>query len=380
MERAQRAEDGLAAYALRAQDSRGRRFPEEEHPYRSPFQRDRDRIIHSRAFRRLEYKTQVFVNHEGDHYRTRLTHTIEVAQITRTIARALGLNVDLAETLALSHDLGHPPFGHAGEDTLNELMAGHGGFEHNLQTLRLVEKLERRYADFPGLNLTYEVREGIVKHSEKYKGYLNRPDMQEYELELPGPLEAQLIDLADEIAYNHHDLDDGLESRLLGLGELRAGVPLFGEIFSQVEQLYPRAEVKLAFNEALRRLINRLVTDLIEHSLQTLDRHGIRSAEEVRRYPEPLISFSAQVAEQNSELKAFLKQHLYRHDQILRMLEKCRKILEALFQAYSRNPGLLSPYFQRQIQVEEKERVICDYIAGMTDRYAMDEYSRLFPS
>lgn len=369
----------LATYALHEKQTRGRRYPEAEHPYRSPFQRDRDRIIHSRAFRRLEYKTQVFVNHEGDHFRTRLTHSIEVAQISRTVASALGLNVDFAECLALCHDMGHPPFGHSGQDILNEMMQGYGGFEHNLQTLRIVEHLEERYLHFRGLNLTFESREGIVKHSTQYKGVANPPaHLQEYSLDEFAPLEAQIIDLCDEIAYNNHDLDDGLESRLLDLSELAARVPIFGELFNQVKAENPTAAIKLVINAAIIRLINRQVTDLIENVERTLKKEGIQTLEDVRKAPRLLVSFSDEVADRNRELKTYLYQKMYNHYRVHRMKNKARRILEALFKAYQQDPNILPSRYRERMKAEGKERIICDYVAGMTDRFAIDEYGKLF--
>lgn len=369
----------LSPYAIRDDQSRGRRYPEAEHPYRSPFQRDRDRIIHARAFRRLEYKTQVFVNHEGDHYRTRLTHSIEVAQIARTVSAALGLNTDLAESLALCHDMGHPPFGHSGQDVLNELMSDHGGFEHNLQTLRIVEQLEEKYIEFPGLNLTFETREGIVKHSANYRGKSSPPEhLREYVLEDLPPLEAQIIDLCDEIAYNNHDLDDGLESKLLDLDDLNQNVSVFGELFRQIREQHPEAPVKMLINATIIRLINCLVTDLITHTSDTLQKDSIHSLQDVRTAPHGLVSFSKKVREQNRELKAYLFSNLYRHHHVQRMKHKATRILEALFHVYQEDPALLPHRYQEKMKVEGRERIICDYIAGMTDRFAIDEYAKLF--
>jgi dGTPase len=369
----------LATYAIHDDQSRGRRFPEPEHPYRSRFQRDRDRIIHSRAFRRLEYKTQVFVNHEGDHFRTRLTHSIEVAQISRTVAAALGLNVDLAECLALSHDMGHPPFGHSGQDVLNELMREHGGFEHNLQTLRIVEHLEEKYIDFRGLNLTFESREGIVKHSTQYKGAANQPEsLKEYSLEEFPPLEAQIIDLCDEIAYNNHDLDDGLESRLIDLPELISKVKIFGEIFHAAKESHPNAALKLLINVTIIRLINLQVTDLIENVNKTLREKNIQTLEDVRKAPALLISFGDEVGDKNRELKSYLNNRMYNHYRVHRMKNKGKRILEALFYAYQQDPNILPIRHRDRMKLEGKERIICDYIAGMTDRYAIDEYGKLF--
>ena len=369
----------LAQYAIRDDQTRGRVYPEPEHPYRSPFQRDRDRIIHSRAFRRLEYKTQVFVNHEGDHYRTRLTHSMEVAQITRTVARDLGLNSDLAEALALSHDMGHPPFGHSGQDVLDELMKAYGGFEHNLQTLRIVEQLEEKYIEFPGLNLTFESREGIVKHSTVYKGMKNQPDtLKRFALDDLPPLEAQIVDLCDEIAYNNHDLDDGLESRLLNLDELVEKIPIFGDLFREAKSKHPAAPLKLLINATIINLINLEVTDLIENIKRTIQKEGIQTLEDIRKAPRMLVSFSDQIGDKHRELKVHLYKNLYNHFRVNRMKHKARRILEALFKAYQEDPDLMPLHIRNRMKQDSKERVICDYIAGMTDRFAIDEYMKLF--
>ncbi len=369
----------LASYAIHNDQSRGRRYPEPEHPYRSPFTRDRDRIIHSRAFRRLEYKTQVFVNHEGDHYRTRLTHSIEVAQISRTVSGALGLNTDLAECLALSHDMGHPPFGHSGQDVLDELMKNFGGFEHNLQTLRIVEQLEEKYIEFPGLNLTFEAREGIVKHSTVYKGMPNPPaSLKEYTLDELPPLEAQIIDLCDEIAYNNHDLDDGLESRLLDFEDLWKNVRIFRELYEKVKAGHPAAPQRQLLNATIIQLINLLVTDLIENTARTIQAENIRTLEDVRKAPRMLVYFSDPIAEMNRELKKYLFREMYNHYRVRRMKSKARRTLEALFKAYQEDPGLLPSRYQEKMKTDGKERIVCDYVAGMTDRYAIDEYQKLF--
>ncbi len=369
----------LAQYAIRDDQTRGRVYPEPEHPYRSPFQRDRDRIIHSRAFRRLEYKTQVFVNHEGDHYRTRLTHSMEVAQITRTVARDLGLNSDLAEALALSHDMGHPPFGHSGQDVLDELMKAYGGFEHNLQTLRIVEQLEEKYIEFTGLNLTFESREGIVKHSTVYKGMKNQPDtLKRFALDDLPPLEAQIVDLCDEIAYNNHDLDDGLESRLLNLDELVEKIPIFGDLFREAKSKHPAAPLKLLINATIINLINLEVTDLIENIKRTIQKEGIQTLEDIRKAPRMLVSFSDQIGDKHRELKVHLYKNLYNHFRVNRMKHKARRILEALFKAYQEDPDLMPLHIRNRMKQDSKERVICDYIAGMTDRFAIDEYMKLF--
>jgi dGTPase len=368
---------GLAPHAQRSVDSRGRRHPEDEHPYRGVYQRDRDRIIHCRAFRRLEYKTQVFVNHEGDHYRTRLTHSIEVSQIGRTVARALGLNEDLVESLSLSHDLGHTPFGHVGEDVLDELLAEHGGFNHNRQTLRIVETLEDRYHAFPGLNLTWETREGIAKHSGPIDTE-TAPEFAEYEPDLLPPLEAQMIDLVDEIAYNHHDIDDGLESGLLEADALAERVPIFGDALAAARREMPRAAVRQIHKAALRGLIDELVTGLIDETYGQIREARVESAHDVRRAGRPLVKLPTEVAQRNRALKSDLHENLYLHHRIERMRDKSRRVLLALFERYLDNPRLMPDYRPMRIETEGLERTIADYIAGMTDRYAIQEYERLF--
>jgi len=371
------AEAHLSPYAQRSQNTRGRRYSETEHEYRGPYQRDRDRVIHSRAFRRLEYKTQVFVNHEGDHYRTRLTHTIEVSQIGRTVARALGLNEDLVESLALSHDLGHTPFGHLGEDVLNAFLAESGGFNHNRQTLRIVEHLEERYPSFPGLNLTWEVREGIAKHSGPID-IRAAPELCEYEPNLAPPLEAQLIDLVDEIAYNHHDIDDGLESSLLELEALAGEVPIFRESLETARRNYPNADTRQVSTQALRGLIDELVSDLVRTTLQNVREAGVQTSEDVRQAGRRLAGLSLAVSERNRTLKAYLRKNLYGHHRIEEMRDDSRRILNALFERYANNAGLLPRDTQRRISTDGLERTIADYIAGMTDRYAIEEHRRLY--
>jgi len=373
----ERVEGALAPYAQTSALSRGRRYPEAHHGYRSLYQRDRDRIVHARAFRRLEYKTQVFVNHEGDHYRTRLTHSIEVSQIGRTVARALGLNEDLLESLALSHDLGHTPFGHLGEDVLDEFMQGHGGFNHNRQTLRIVEHLEEHYPDFPGLNLTWEVREGIAKHSGPIVA-IDAPELLEYEPARQPPLEAQLIDLVDEIAYNHHDIDDGLSSGLLDTDALAEAVPLFGDPLRRARLRWPQADPRSVRNVALRGVINVLVTDLIETTGAAIHEVGVTTVEEVRDAGRLLAGLSPGATEQNRALKTYLRSHLYQHHRIERMKDKARRVLRALCERYVENPRLLPDDARRRAEFEGVHRAIADYIAGMTDRYASEEYQRLF--
>lgn len=364
----------LAPYAAKSGFSKGRRHPEAEHPFRTPFQRDRDRIIHSHAFRRLEYKTQVFVYHEGDHYRTRLTHTIEVAQISRTIARALGLNEDLAEAIALAHDLGHPPFGHTGEDALNHLMEGHGGFEHNAQSLRIVEELESKYPGFRGLNLTFEVREGVVKHSSEH----DRPGINpEYERGRSASLEAQIVDIADEIAYNNHDIDDGLSSEMLDR-DMLMDISLWREQFEEVKKKFPDESFKILKSQTVIKIINAQVTDLVDAIRKTIEEEGIDSLDAVRSRKGNIAHFSHDMEVKNKELKKFLKVNLYSHHRVIRMADKARRILKSLFSVYMREPKLLPPKTCMEIDNYGKERVICDYIAGMTDRFALDEYKKLW--
>ncbi|MCC6273003.1 MAG: deoxyguanosinetriphosphate triphosphohydrolase, partial [Deltaproteobacteria bacterium] len=320
----------LAPYASHSAHSMGREYPQDEHPYRTRFQRDRDRIVHSKAFRRLEYKTQVFVNHEGDHYRTRLTHSLEVAQISRSIARMLRLNEDLAEGICLAHDLGHPPFGHSGQDVMNDLMKDKGGFEHNRQSLRIVTVLEDRYPHFPGLNLSFEVLEGISKHFTDY----DLPDGRGFHREGQPSLEAQIANLSDEIAYNNHDLDDGLRSGMITLAQLR-DVEIWQELFERVEAELPEARLKVKVHETIRRLINRLVTDLVEHTTAGIENLKIQTVEDVRRAPRQLVGYSEQLRGKNAELKKFLFKNLYRHYRVERMADKAERILRDLFRAYT---------------------------------------------
>jgi dGTPase len=371
-----------APYAAHDTSSRGRRYPEPSPANRSEYQRDRDRIIHCAAFRRLEYKTQVFINHEGDLFRTRLTHSIEVAQIARSIARALGLNEDLTEAIALAHDLGHTPFGHSGQEALNECLRDHGGFEHNLQSLRVVDVLEERYAEFPGLNLTFETREGILKHcSPKNARELGELGQRFLDKTQPS-LEAQLVNMADEIAYNNHDVDDGLRSELLTIDQLMS-VSLFAMQYEEVRRRYPHIPARRAIYETIRRMINYVVTDLIENSRRRINHAGIKSLEDVRRYPEPLIAYSAEVSEKSRELKRFLRQHLYAHEQVTRIMGEAVKIVRELFEAFMREPASLPPQYREKLrqqnETREQARTVADYIAGMTDRYAMREHARLFP-
>jgi dGTPase len=365
----------LAPYAAASHNSRGRRFPEPVPTGRSEFQRDRDRIIHSTAFRRLEYKTQVFVNHEGDLFRTRLTHSIEVAQIGRTVACNLRLNEELVEAISLAHDLGHTPFGHAGQDELNACMKEYGGFEHNLQSLRVVDMLEERYAEFDGLNLTFESREGILKHCSPQ----NAEQMGELgERFLRGgqpSLEAQVTNLADEIAYNNHDVDDGLRSGLITLDQL-AEVGMFARHLDMAQQRYPGLSGRRLIHETVRRMINTLALDLIEQSNANIHAVAPQTIDDVRAAA-PLIAFSPKVRAEQQELKAFLRLHLYRHYQVMRTSSKARRIVRELFAAFMDDARLLPPQYQEKAQ-EDKPRAIADYIAGMTDRYANREYRRLF--
>jgi dGTPase len=380
----------LAPYASKPAESRGRLYPEPEHPMRSPFQRDRDRIIHSTAFRRLTHKTQVFVYHEGDHYRTRLTHTLEVAQIARTISRALGLDEDLAETLALAHDLGHTPFGHAGEEALNAEMARFGGFSHNDQTLRILTRLERRYAEFDGLNLTWESLEGTVKHNGPLRGAgIERPvppTIAEYDRCHPLMLatfpsaEAQVAALADDIAYNNHDIDDGLRAGLFTVADL-TDVPLVGPVFNSVQGRYPRLDEPRLIHEAIRRLIDQMVGDLIGDTSQRLSGGALRSADEVRALDAPIVGFSDQMRRNNRALKDFLFERMYRHYRVNRMSSKAHRVVRDLFTLYLAEPQCL-PREWRDLAAGPDEprtaRVAADYLAGMTDRFALDEHHRLF--
>ncbi|PLX80217.1 MAG: deoxyguanosinetriphosphate triphosphohydrolase [Desulfuromonas sp.] len=366
----------LAGYAAKSDQSRGRKVAEPYKDDRPNFERDRDRIIHCAAFRRLEYKTQVFVNHEGDYYRTRLTHSLEVAQIARGIARQLRLNEDLAETLALAHDLGHTPFGHTGEQVLDRLMKEEGGFEHNRQSLRIVDKLEERYPGFDGLNLTYETREGIIKHSSDY----DRPGNQaaaEFEPDRQPTLEAQIIDLADEIAYNNHDIDDGLKAGYLALEELQQ-VALWDETYRLVTDKFPGLDFERQICQTISHLIGVLINDLVVTTRQKLEAGAIKNLDDVRAQAGRCVVFSDEMAEKNRELKRFLMQRLYTHYKVERMRVKAERFLTLLFNAYNENPSLLPTSYQHKYAVYGQARVIADYIAGMTDRYAMDEYKRLF--
>jgi dGTPase len=367
-----------APWAMNVQNSRGRRYGESAHSYRSDYVRDRDRIVHARAFRRLEAKTQVFTMRFSDHFRNRLTHTIEVAQIARTVADALGLNAALAEALALVHDIGHPPFGHAGEHKLDELMRGHGGgFNHNLHALRIVEHFEQRYLDFPGLNLTFEVREGIVKHSRDYRP-ADFPELSEYLLDLRPTLEAQLIDCVDEIAYDTADLDDALEAGLLDITGLCQDVSFFGAIYAAVEKEHPSARDKLKFNEALKQVLDFLVTDLIESTQARVREAGVAVTEDIRRAPKRLAEFSKEGLKVSGELKRFLFAHVYSHPAITEDRDRSVRCLEQLFMHYSSSPGSMPTPYEDAARRSPRAIVVCDYIAGMTDQFLLRQHQEQF--
>jgi len=359
---------------MREEFSSGRRYPELRHPYRTEYARDRDRIVHSRAFRRLEAKTQVFTTRYSDHFRNRLTHTLEVTQIARTVSTALGLNSELAEALALVHDIGHPPFGHAGERRLNELMRAHAaGFDHNLHALRIVEQFEHRYLEFTGLNLTFEVREGIIKHSRDYDA-ASFPQLAEYLLALRPPLESQLIDWVDEIAYNTADLDDAREAELLDLELLRSEVPLFGDAYARVDRAYPGAKEKLKFSEALKDVLNALASDLIESTASRVTAAGVDSVEEIRRHPARLAGMSESVVAQNQRLKQFLIAQLYTHPVITEDRDHSVDCLEQLFHLYLTKPESMPPDHEKQALTVPRHMVVCDYIAGMTDQFLLKQH------
>jgi len=362
----------LAPYAVKSGESRGRRYREKEHAYRTRFQRDRDRVIHSSAFRKLEYKTQVFVYHEGDYYRTRLTHSLEVAQIARSICKSLQLNEDLAEAVALAHDLGHPPFGHTGQRVLNQLMKGHGGFEHNKQSLRIVQILEKRYPDFEGLNLTWEVQEGISKHSRD----AGNPILQNKDFDHPS-LEAQVTDFSDGIAYNAHDLDDGITSNLLDPEQLKE-VVLWRENEKILEQTYNNLDFELKKYQIVRAIINDLITDFRKATQKNIKKYKIKTVDDIRRCPVFVAGFSKEVGEKNLELKRFLNKNMYHHRRVRRMEFKAELYLTELFKAYMRIPQLLPDNLPGKDSQDSLERHICDYISGMTDRSSIDEYRKLF--
>jgi dGTPase len=366
----------LADYAVKVEQSRGRRHAEPQHPYRNDFERDRDRAIHARAFRRLEAKTQVFSRRYSDHFRNRLTHTLEVAQISRTIAAQLGLNVDLVEALALVHDIGHPPFGHAGETVLNAVMQRHGFFfDHNLHALRIVEDFELRYAAFRGLNLTFEVREGIIKHSHDYSA-LEHPELAEYLLEKRPPLEAQLIDWTDEIAYSIADLDDGYEAHLLTLESVRGHVPRFADFYRAAETAWPDAIEKLKFNEALKHLLNAFVGDLIENTKKQVQGAGVHSVEQVRNFPRRLAGFGVESEKDRRATKEFLFKNLYLNPALEPEKNNAERIIGELFEFWMEHPTKLPSSYQEKVVEEPLPRIICDYIAGMTDHYIHEQYEK----
>ena len=372
-ERLEEIEDQhLAPYALRSKKSRGRKFPEDEPQNRTAFQRDRDRILHTTAFRRLEYKTQVFINYEGDYYRTRLTHTLEVAQIGRSIAVALGANEILTESICLAHDLGHPAFGHSGEQTLANLMKDYGGFDHNKQSLRIVTELERRYPDFPGLNLSWELLEGIVKHETEY----DVADARDFNPDLRGHIEAQIANVADELTYTAHDLDDGLRSGMITT-DMLSGIALWEIV---VESVGWQGGVldDMARHQIIRRLIGMEVNDIVQNTDQRLRESLVRSVDELQRLPYNVVTFSDDMRRRNRDIKDFLYSRLYRHYRVMRMAVKAENIIRKLFEAYQNEPSMLPHHVQGQIPEKGLERTICDYLAGMTDRYAVDEYAKLF--
>ena len=365
----------LAPYGIRSKNSKGRKYPEEEADYRTRFQRDRERVIHTTAFRRLEYKTQVFINHEGDYYRTRLTHSIEVAQIGRSVARTLGANEDLVETICLAHDIGHPPFGHSGETALARLMKEHGGFNHNQHSLRIVTQLENRYPDFPGLNLSWEVLEGMVKHETDY----DIADAQDYDPELRGSLEAQIANVADELAYTSHDLDDGLRSGMIVPSQLD-GIALWEIVNESIGRRRSDTLDDLSRHQIIRRLINFEITDLIQSIDRYLRKSSVSSSLDLQKLPFNVAGFSEDMYRRNRELKDFLFNKLYRHHRVVRMSVKSERIITDIFSMYQRTPSALPESVQELIPQRGLERTICDYIAGMTDRFAIDEHLRLFDS
>lgn len=370
----EKREEILASYAQKSRDSRGRVHKEEEHEYRSCYQRDRDRIVHSTAFRRLEYKTQVFVNHEGDYYRTRLTHTLEVSQIARSIARSLKLNEELVEAMALAHDLGHTPFGHSGEDALREIMKDYGGFDHNTQGLRVVDYLEQRYPHFPGLNLTYEVREGIIKHSTPFDR--PRPALPFESTQSP-LLEIQVVDIADEIAYDNHDLDDGITSGLIKESLLKS-VPLWRMTSATVRKEFPHLKDEMRKYQIIRFLINSQVTDVITETERNIRKFRIARTQDATEIPERIVRFSKEMDQARRPMRDFLTKNLYQHYRVVRMANKAFRFMCDLFKVYLDEPEQLPPTTQARLAKEDKRRVICDYIAGMTDRYALDEYKKFF--
>ncbi len=366
----------LATYASKSKNSKGRKYKEKFKDRRFAFERDRDRIVHSEAFRRLEYKTQVFVIHAGDYYRTRLTHSLEVSQVARGIARRLKLNEDLTEAIALAHDLGHTPFGHNGEYMLNELMKDYGGFEHNLQSYRIVSFLEERYPDFKGLNLSFETLEGLVKHSSKYDNPMNM-ELTEFHLDLKPSLEAQIIDLADEIAYNNHDIDDGLKSGLIKFDDLYENVELWRDVIKLVNRKFGKTDLQLTIYRGISFLISKLMDDLIKNSIETIKKNRIKTIEDVRHFKTKLIDFSEDIKIRNNELKKFLYNNLYTNHEVIAMKIKAENVIKALFAAYCQYPKLLPVKYRKRVGEFTLERVVTDYIAGMTDRYAINEYKKI---
>ncbi len=369
----EREERFLAPYAMKSKHTRGRVHPEEEHPYRTVYQRDRDRIIHSTAFRRLEYKTQVFVNHEGDHYRTRLTHSIEVAQISRCISRALNLNEDLVEAIAVAHDLGHTPFGHSGEDALRILMKDHGGFEHNIQGLRVVDILEKRYSGFPGLNLSWEVRESLAKH----KVLCGNHGATKFDINKKPLLEAQIVDITDSIAYDNHDIDDSLKAGIITESDLE-DTALWIHAKEKTKEQNNNLSKEMERAHAIKYLIDLEVTDLIKHTQSQIEKMKIETTNDVQQCKEKLVSFSPDLAGKKLELQEFLQQNVYNHYRVARMAGKAKRFVEDLFKAFIDNPMQLPPEYQKWIEAEGLYQGVCDYIAGMTDRFAQDEYLKLF--
>ena len=362
----------LGAYAQHTKDTRGRKYQEPKHDTRTPYQRDRDRIVHCRAFRRMEYKTQVFIILEGDHYRTRLTHTMEVAMISRSIAQALRLNEDLAEAIALAHDVGHPAFGHSGEKALHELMDPYGGFEHNQQSLRIVEELETKYPEFPGLNLTFEVREGLAKHKSSY----DKPRPSDLEPGKQPTLEAQIVNVADEIAYNTHDLDDGLESGIITYKDLHH-INAWQESYRKINKKFSRATDEVKRYYTIRSIIDKQVRDVVAKTTENLKQYNVHSLTDIRNFEKPLLSFNQTLTEDNSKLKQFLYDNLYTNYQVNRMNHKAYVVITDLFKIYNSNPKLLAPSTRAKLKQYPLERVVCDYIAGMTDRYAFEEHKKL---
>ena len=367
--------EALASYAMLSCNTRGRKLKEKENVYRSVYQRDRDRIIHATAFRRLEYKTQVFVNHEADYYRTRLTHSIEVAQIARTIARALRLNEDLAEAISLAHDIGHTPFGHSGEEALHQIMKDKGGFEHNKQGLRVVDQLEYKYFDFPGLNLTYEVREGIIKHKTSYDNPV--ADTKGFVKDEYPTLEAMIVNYADEIAYNNHDLDDGLKGNFISIEDLYNNVYMIKEYWDYLKEKYENKDNELILKKLIRNLIGKQITDVIEETERNIKVLNIKTIKDVRK-TDGIVSFSNKMVEKQKELKKYLYENLYKHYKVVKMSNRAKRIIRGLFEAYMEDINQLPPQFKRRIDKDNVERIVCDYIAGMTDRYSQDEYTRLY--